>query len=136
MEREQLATASNAVRAGQLAGVVALAHVADVARSIEFYEKLGFRVANTVKDGERLQWASLELNGAAQLMLARSGRPMNPGAQDVLFYLYASNIAEYRKGLEAQGIAVGELQYPFYSPRGEFRVTDPDGYDLFIAHAD
>jgi hypothetical protein len=69
-------------------------------------------------------------------MLARSGRPMNPGAQDVLFYLYARDIVEYRAQLQAKGIDVSEMQYPFWSPRGEFRVKDPDGWDLFISHAD
>ena len=113
-----------------------MAHVMDVARSIEFYQKLGFGVFNTHEADGRLQWVCLSLHGVPQLMLARSGRPMVPGAQDVLFYLYASNIAEYRETLRAQGITVGELEYPFYSPRGEFRVTDPDGWDLFIAHAD
>ncbi len=131
-----MATASNTEISPRLSGVLPLAHVADVTRSIEFYEKLGFRLAKTVKDGDRIQWALLELNGVPQLMLGRSARAMNPGAQDVLFYLYASNIVEYREKLKAQGITVGEMKYPFFSPRGEFRVSDPDGYDLFIAHAD
>ena len=49
----------------------------------------------------------------AQLMLARSERPMNPGAQDMIFYLYAENVEQYRCDLAAKGLAVGEMQYPF-----------------------
>jgi hypothetical protein len=26
------------------------------------------------------------------------------------------------------------MAYPFYAPRGEFRLTDPDGYTLMITH--
>lgn len=55
---------------------------------------------------------------------------MNPDAQDVLFYVYAANVAEYRKGLKAKGMAVGEMKFPRHSPHGEFRVDDPDGYAL------
>ena len=131
-----MATTSNTVSAASLTGVLPMAHVMDVARSIGFYQKLGFGVFKTYEHDGQLQWVCLSLDGVPQLMLTRSGRPMNPGAQDVLFYLYARNIAEYREQLRAQGIAVGELQYPFYSPRGEFRVTDPDGWDLFVSHAD
>ena len=127
-----MATATRA----RLTNIMPMAHVADVECSIEFYEKLGFTVGKRVREGDVTNWASLDLAGNAQLMLARTGRPMNPGAQDVLFYLYARNVVEYREQLQAKGIAVGEMQYPFWSPRGEFRVKDPDGYDLFVSHAD
>ena len=69
-------------------------------------------------------------------MLTRSARPMNPGAQDVLFYMYSKDVAAYRAELEAKGVKVGPISYPFYSPRGEFRIADPDGYTLMISHAD
>ena len=115
--------------------LVPMAHVADVARSIDFYKLLGFEVKNTVENDGNLQWAWLQ-NGQASFMIARSARPMNPGAQDVLFYLYAPDVASYRNDLQGKGVRVGELRYPFYSPRGEFRVDDPDGYALFVSHAD
>ena len=115
--------------------MVPLAHVADVARSIEFYKLLGFEVKTTVERDGRLQWAWLE-NGRAHFMIARSDRPTNPDAQDVLFYLYAPDVVAFRNELQSRGVKVGQLSYPFYMPRGEFRVDDPDGYALFIAHAD
>ena len=46
-------------------------------------------------------------------MLARSERPMNPGAQDMIFYLYAENVEQYRCDFAAKALAVGEMQYPF-----------------------
>lgn len=115
--------------------LVPLAHVADVARSIEFYKLLGFDVKNTVEREGSLQWAWLQ-NGQASFMIARSARPMNPDAQDVLFYLYAPDVVAFRNQLQGRGVKVGQLNYPFYMPRGEFRIDDPDGYALFIAHAD
>ena len=133
----QAPTISEAATKLRLRGLVAMAHVADVARSIEFYQQLGFEVGNTVAAEGKLNWAWLKSpDGRAQLMLARSGRPMNPGAQDVLFYLYVDDVQAYRNQLLGRGLAAGEVRFPFWSPRGEFRLDDPDGYALFIAHAD
>jgi predicted enzyme related to lactoylglutathione lyase len=112
-----------------------MAHVADVRKAVEFYQLLGFEVKNTFEQEGQLQWAWLQ-NGGAELMLARSGRPMNPGAQDVLFYMYTPDVAAYRAELEARGVKVGPIKYPFYSPRGEFRIDDTDGYTVFVSHAD
>ena len=121
----------------RLRGVLAMIYVSDVARSIEFYKELGFTVGGTHADQGKLVWAELQTpDGHAQLMLANSARPMNPGAQDMLFYLYAVNVEQYREELQAKGLAVGPMKFPFYSPRGEFRLEDPDGWSLFIAHAD
>jgi uncharacterized glyoxalase superfamily protein PhnB len=119
----------------KLARLVPLAHVADVRKAMEFYQLLGFEVKKTVEDRGQTQWAWLR-HGGADLMIGRSARPMNPGAQDVLFYMYASDVAAYRAELEAKGVKAGPISYPFYSPRGEFRVNDPDGYTLMVAHAD
>jgi len=112
-----------------------MAHVADVRKSAAFYQVLGLEVRNTVEHEGRLQWAWLQ-SGGAHLMLAHSARPMNPDAQDVLFYMYAADVHAYRAELESKGVRVGPMKYPFYSPRGEFRIDDPDGYALFVAHAD
>ena len=125
------------VRVPKLRGMLAMVYVSDVARSIEFYKQLGFTVGGTHEDKGKLVWCELETqDGHAQLMLAQSGRPMNPGAQDMLFYLYVENVEQYREELKEKELAVGPMNYPFHSPRGEFRLEDPDGWSLFIAHAD
>ena len=115
--------------------LVALAYVADVRASIAFYEQLGFEVGNTHADessGET-DWAALE-RGHAALMLGRASEPIVPSQQGVLFYLYYDDIAATHAALAQQGLAVGAMSYPFYCPKGEFRVVDPDGYVLMLTH--
>jgi len=118
-----------------LRGLVPMAHVEDVQRSIEFYRRIGFEVGNTLEVGGRLQWAWVK-SGDAHLMLTRSARPMNPDAQDVLFYLYAPDVAAYRNELAARSIKVSELSYPEYAVAGEFGMSDPDGYCLLVGQGD
>lgn len=117
--------------------VTAMLHVHHVPRTIAFYERLGFRVANThTPDGlSEPVWAWLT-SGAAHLMVARAGEPVDPARQAVLFYLYCRDVPAFRAALNERGVAAGPIAYPFYSPKGEFRVTDPDGYVLMISHAD
>lgn len=117
-----------------LKAAVALIHVADVQRSIEFYQKLGFEVGNTpLTNPEGIKtFAWLHRGRASQIMVTRTGRPLNPGAQDVMFYLYVEDMPAYRQHLVDGGVHVGEITYPFWSPGGEFRVDDPDGWTWII----
>lgn len=115
--------------------LVAMAHVADVSRSMAFYARLGFRARDThaPTPGAAPVWAWLE-GGAGQLMLARASEPVDPGQQAVLFYLYFDDLAAVHARLRADGLPVGPMTHPFYCPRGEFRLLDPDGYCLMLAH--
>ena len=54
---------------------------------------------------------------------------MTPGR-----YVYCDDVLVYRAQLVESGIECGAVTHPFYNPKGEFRVTDPDGYVLMIAH--
>ena len=112
-----------------------LAHVADVARSIAFYGRLGLTVRNTfVPPGQTdPSWAWLE-SGGARLMVGRSDRPLTPESEGVLFYIYVDDVVAARAALETDGIAIGPIEYPFYAPGGEFRVHDPDDYVLMVTH--
>jgi predicted enzyme related to lactoylglutathione lyase len=127
--------ASDSLALKPLRGLVPMAHVEDVQRSIEFYRQIGFEVGNTLEVSGRLQWAWVK-SGDAHLMLVRSARPMNPDAQDVLFYLYAPDVAAYRKELAARGVKVSALSYPEYAVAGEFGMSDPDGYCLLVGQGD
>jgi hypothetical protein len=66
---------------------------------------------------------------------AGSGQPpVDREKQAVLFYLYCDDVHGFRSELLAAGVEAGPVQCPFYAPRGEFRVTDPDGYALMVTH--
>ena len=122
--------------------IVPMIHVADVERSAAFYQRLGFEIGNAVpREAEKKHWAWLYAPAAEDwkrgpnLMLTRSSRPIDPGAQDVLFYLYAADLTALRSELVTAGLAPGTIEYPDYLPAGEFRLRDPDGYTLMIAQA-
>jgi catechol 2,3-dioxygenase-like lactoylglutathione lyase family enzyme len=112
-----------------------MAFVQSVPRSVEFYRRFGFEVGSsfTPPGAAEPSWAWLQ-SGGAHLMLARASEPVDPSQQAVLFYLYCDDVPAFRRALQDAGVEVGEIQYPFYCPRGEFRVTDPDGFALLVAH--
>jgi catechol 2,3-dioxygenase-like lactoylglutathione lyase family enzyme len=109
--------------------------VAEVERSIDFYKRLGFTVSNTFTAGDATKptWAWLE-SGSAQLMLAAANEPIVPEQQRILFYLYTDDVAVAHTTLTQQRLNPGEITTPFYAPRGEFRLVDPDGYVLMVTH--
>jgi catechol 2,3-dioxygenase-like lactoylglutathione lyase family enzyme len=111
--------------------LIPFVHVADVARSIAFYEHLGFATEGVVGGEAGPDWALLR-SGDARLMLARAGAPFAAAEQAVLFYLYGADLAGLRARLLAAAIAVGPIAYPDHMPAGELRVEDPDGYVLLI----
>ena len=119
----------------EIRSLVPMAHVQSVPRSIAFYRKLGFEVGNTFQPDGAAEptWAWLRRNGA-HVMLARASHPVDAAEQAVLFYLYCDDVPAMRVALERERVDVGEIQHPFYAPRGEFRATDPDGYVLMITH--
>ena len=118
-----------------LKALVPMAHVRSVPRSIDFYRKLGFVEGNThtPEGGREPVWAWLT-SGGAQIMLALASELVDPEKQAVLFYVYAPDVEAFRSTLIEAGVDAGPIQHPFYAPRGEFRVTDPDGYVLMVTH--
>ncbi len=110
--------------------VVALLNVADVDRSIGFYEKLGFEVGNEpLRNDQGVKtFVWMHRGNAAQIMLTRAEQPLGPGPRHMMFYLYSTDMPAYREQLIARGVEVGKVTYPFWSPDGEFPVNDPDGW--------
>ena len=115
--------------------LVPMAFVERVPASVAFYRRLGFEVKNTfTPDGQaEPSWAYL-LSDRAQIMVAKASEPIVPSQQAVLFYVYCDDVAGMRERLIGEGIETGPLAYPFYAPRGEFRIHDPDGYVLMVTH--
>jgi hypothetical protein len=67
-------------------------------------------------------------------MVTKADGMVDAGQQAILFYVYTPDVAAYREGLVAAGLDAGPLQYPFWAPRGEFRLHDPDDYVLMVTH--
>jgi hypothetical protein len=118
-----------------LRSLVPLASVKSVARSIEFYQKLGFVVGNThtPKGAAEPSWVWLKC-GKTQLMFDQTSDPIDSDERPIMFYVYCDDVAGFRTKLLESGVEAGPITYPFYAPRGEFRVTDPDGYAVMITH--
>lgn len=115
--------------------IVAMAFVADVRRSADFYGHLGFKPENsfTPPEAEAPSWMWLS-SGFAHLMVAKATEAVVPEQQAVLFYLYVDNVPDARAALVSAGLEPGPISMPFYAPEGEFRLTDPDGYCLMVTH--
>ena len=109
--------------------------VSDIARSIAFYEHLGFAVGDTFtpSNADTPSWAWLS-SGKAELMIAKATESIVPGQQGILFYLYVEDVAATREALLAACLEPGPITTPFYAPRGESRLADPYGYMLMITH--
>ena len=116
--------------------------VRDVERSAAFYKLLGFEVGNRVPHEGQMGWAWLYMPQAsdwktgANLMLSRNDHPGPLNAPGMLFYLYVADLVALREKLLAVGLAPGSISYPFYLPKGECELRDPDGHVLMLAQRD
>jgi hypothetical protein len=110
-------------------------HVFDVQVSVTFYEQLGFQVLNsfTHPAATKPTWVFMQSRGAC-IMLAKSSGPIEPEQQAAMIYLYCVDVPAKREELVQMGLKPSEICTPFYAPRGEFRLADPDGYCLMIMH--
>lgn len=112
-----------------------MAHGADVQRSVKFYELLGLKLRNMLKAAHgTLVWAHVERE-LAELMLTRADTTITASHQAVLFCLYSPDLIALREHLLAKGVQVSAITYPSYTPKGEIRTEDPDGYELLIGQA-
>jgi catechol 2,3-dioxygenase-like lactoylglutathione lyase family enzyme len=115
--------------------LIPFVHVADVQRSIDFYELLGFDLDDTHHHEDRLDWASLS-KAQAQIMLAHASAPIDPKRQAILFYLYAEDLDGLRERLMAHGVAAGPIRDGTPGPDREMGLSDPDGYCLMVAESE
>lgn len=110
-----------------LTRLIPMLPVRDLARSLAFYEKLGF----TVQDRwDEQGWAMLR-NGDCQLMLDRSINHPPDAPRTSVVYLYPDDITGYHHDVRERGLAVPALEVTFYGMM-EFRLEDPDGNRLWI----
>jgi catechol 2,3-dioxygenase-like lactoylglutathione lyase family enzyme len=111
--------------------------VRDVARSIAFYEALGFTEIKRHESNGRLEFAGMEASPAAKLMLARVDEvpTWDPDESSPGFlYLYTPDIEAFRRELQRRGIEPGELEEgPGPGPSRQLCVRDPDGHGHMVA---
>lgn len=106
-------------------------HVADVERSIRFYQLLGFELIDTQGEPQHLGWARLHCQGGA-LMFLLAEEPVDPAAQAILLAMYTPDLPALRQHLVANGIQAPPITYPEYMRSGQFTMKDPDGYLIGI----
>lgn len=122
------------MKGAAVTALVPMAHVGDINGSIAFYEKIGLKVANSVtpKGASTPVWVLLR-SVRAELMLTHASEPVIAAQQAVLFYTYTPDIDAAHATLVERGLSPGPIGRPFYNPGGEFRLTDPDGYVVYVA---
>lgn len=109
-----------------------LFRVTDVARSIRFYEQLGFSTIDTEGECGHIGWARLHCEGGALMLL--EAEPLRAAQGSEFLYMYTDDLTGLREQLIADGVALSPISYPDYMRSGEFRVEDPDGYVVLIGH--
>ena len=120
---------------GEVSALIPFVHVADISRSVAYYELLGFAVVDTYRHNDELVWAALA-SADARIMLARADAPISLEEQGVLFYLYSADLAALRDYLVANGVDAGPIRDGTPGPKQEMRLSDPDGYCLMVAQVD
>jgi catechol 2,3-dioxygenase-like lactoylglutathione lyase family enzyme len=107
-------------------------HVAEIERSLRFYELLGFETIDTDR-ATPLGWARMHCEGGA-LMFTRAEEPMDGSARGMPLYMYTPDLTALREQLLAAGVKVPPIDHPGYAPAGEICISDPDGYLILVAH--
>ena len=107
-------------------------HVAEIEKSIQFYELLGFATIDTDRC-KPLGWARLHCEGGA-VMFLRAEKPVDASAHSVMLCMYTPDLAGLREHLLASGVPVPPIKHPPYMPSGEITIADPDGNILVVSH--
>ncbi len=98
-------------------GLVPMAFVADVQRSIDFYALLGLELRDTFHNPKgQLVWAYVKCEGA-ELMFSLASDPVVPSQQAVLFYLYCKDLVALRDHLMTHGVKAVPSAIPGTCPR-------------------
>lgn len=112
--------------------VVPLLRVRNIEKSIGFYEQLGFEISETWKPQEKIEWCSIEFQGAA-LMLQQTNdsdtQQEISGDNGIQLYFITEVVDIIYHQIRALGIDVSPPKIEFYGMKQVF-VTDPDGRTL------
>ena len=107
-------------------------HVAEIEKSIRFYEMLGFELIDT-DDCKPLGWARIHCEGGA-LMFLRNEHSEESVVPALMLCMYTEDLVGLRESLIANQIEMSPIQYPPYMPSGECYCNDPDGNRIMLEH--
>lgn len=107
--------------------IIPMLPVRSIARSVAFYEKLGFTVE---QQNDSWGWAMMSF-GDCRIMLDRSINTQPDSARQSVLYLYPEDIDAYHQQVRGRGVDIPDLDSTFYGMT-EFRLDDPDGNRLWI----
>jgi len=80
-----------------ITGLVPMAHVADVQRTVAFYKLMGLEVRGSLRNSTGdLQWVYVACE-RAEVMFTRADEPVIASQQAVLFYLYSLDLIALRQ---------------------------------------
>ena len=100
--------------------------VNDMARSVEFYRKLGFEV---LYGGERAAFSSLRVGEAFVNLVSSRGYEHRWWGRAIF---RVDQVDVYYRALQAQGLTVESPRDAAWGER-YFHITDPDGHELSFA---
>jgi len=110
--------------------------VTDMAKSKDFYTKLGFTVVQDYGQGDQ-HWVSLTApGGGASLNLTTAHEHMKPGTMKL--YLSADDVEATHDELEKAGLKVSKVGDDLYGPGSGakwFSLSDPDDNKWMVAPA-
>jgi catechol 2,3-dioxygenase-like lactoylglutathione lyase family enzyme len=124
----------------------AMLSVTDVAATVAWYRAIGFELAGSHGEGERLDWASVTL-GDAEVMFTASGHPWRSVVQGVSLWFRTDRLDDLYAVLRHRALErardlltgaahgapairfTGDLYTAFYGQR-EFSIRDPNGVDV------
>jgi uncharacterized glyoxalase superfamily protein PhnB len=101
--------------------------VANLAASIDFYQKLGFSVEQR---NDTWGWAMLRFD-ECRIMVDQSINTHRSAPRQSVLYLYPEDVRSYHRQVTESGLTIPDLDNTFYGMT-EFRLDDPDGNHLWI----
>lgn len=105
--------------------------VQEIARSVEFYRRLGFTVVGTAEADEKLFWCRLERDGAC-IMLQQAEDEDGPAegrGRGVCLYLLCDDAEAVYRELSDRGLSLDPPRVAYYG-MNQLYVPEPDGYSI------
>lgn len=110
--------------------VAPLLWVSDIAKSLEFYKRVGFSVRETWEPNRTLLWCGMKF-GQAEIMLQQlqdedNKRLQTSGRQEIELYFICEDVDSLHFAFEKAGLRASKPKTAFYAMKQTF-LKDPDG---------